>query len=306
MELTRFKISHFTEEELRAQDEAYLASLPKPKPTPTVVQQPVPEKLKQPKQSKEEEILHEKWNRLLEMVNKGRLEALKSFLVREGETLGGVDTRIPDWTGEKRATLLQLAVQYGHEDIVQWLLEEARADPTIPVPSLKAGDEQEDSDEGNRSDSDGPRTVTAGSHKTAYNLSRTKPIRDVFRRCAASHPDWWDWFGAARVPSALSQDMENERDEKKKVRRKGLKDRVKEREAKEREKQKDRPKTPPPVETKPTARENPSSNSTSRRLGGGSGAADGITGLTPEMRAKVERERRARAAEARLKGLHGG
>ncbi|PPQ94660.1 hypothetical protein CVT25_009391 [Psilocybe cyanescens] len=97
--------------------------------------------------------------------------------------------------------------------------------------------------------------------------------------------------GAARVPSALSQEMEEERDEKKK-----------EREAKEKEKEKDRPKTPP-VESKPPV--NPSSNSTSWRLGGGSSAAEEIAGLTPEMRAKVERERRARAAEARLKGLQG-
>ena len=40
-----------------------------------------------------------------------------------------------------------------------------------------------------------------------------------------------------------------------------------------------------------------------RKLGGASGAVEGIMGLTPEMRAKVERERRARAAEARLNGL---
>ncbi|KAH9479650.1 VMS1-like protein [Psilocybe cubensis] len=313
MELTRFKISHYTEEELREQDEAYLASLTKPKPVPTVVQATPPEKPKQrqPKLSKEEEVLREKWNRMLEMAIKGRLEALKSFFAREGEALGGVDARIPEWTGEKRATLLQLAVQYGHEDMVQWLLEEARADPTIPLPSITAGHdsitaghEQENVNVGNKSDdSDLLRSVPVGSQKTAYDLGRTKAIRDVFRRCAALHPDWWDWLGAAHVPSALSHDMEHERDEKKKAKRKGLKDRVKEREAKEREKQKDRPITPPVVETKPTVREIVDSNSTSRRLGGGSGAAQGITGLTPEMRAKVERERRARAAEARLKGL---
>lgn len=34
LELTRVKVSHLTEEALRAQDEAYLASLPKPKPKP--------------------------------------------------------------------------------------------------------------------------------------------------------------------------------------------------------------------------------------------------------------------------------
>ncbi|KAF8159800.1 hypothetical protein B0H34DRAFT_704885 [Crassisporium funariophilum] len=300
-ELTRPKISHFTEEALRAQDDAYLASLPKPKPAPTIAQAE-PEKPKQPKLSKEEEVFREKWNRLLEMVIKGRLEPLKAFLERESGTIGGVDAQIPEWTGERRATILQLAVQSGHEDVIRWLIEEARADPTIPVPLLKAG-EVEDADEGHKSDaSDAAHAVPRGSRQTAYNLARSKPVRDIFRRCAAAHPDWWDWLGAARVPSALSQEMEEERDEKKKVRRKGLKDRVKEREAREKEKEKERPKTPPV--TKAVIREAPiQANSTSRRLGGGSGAVDGVAGLTPDMRARVEREQRARAAEARMKAL---
>jgi len=192
---------------------------------------------------------------------------------------------------------LQVAVQNSHEDVTRWLLEEARADPTIPVPLFKLG-EVIDEDEGHKSDTSIP--IQKGSRRTAYDLARTKSIRDIFRRCAASHPDWWDWFGAARVPSALSQEMEEGREEKKKVRRKGLKDRVKEREAREKEKEKERPKTPPvPVEAIVAVKE--VSNTTSRRLGGVAGAGDGVAGLTPEMKARVEREQRARAAEARLK-----
>ena len=297
-ELTRPKISHFTEEDLRLQDDAYLASLPKARPAPTILQ-PEPEKPKQPKLSKDEEILREKWDRLLEMVVKGRLDPLKAFLERESSTIGGVDAQIPEWTGERRMTILQIAVQNGHEDVTRWLLEENRADPTIPIPLLKPG-EVVDEDEGHRSDASVP--IQRGSRRTAYDLARTKPIRDIFRRCAASHPDWWDWFGAARVPSALSQEVEEEREEKKKVRRKVLKDRVKEREAREKEKEKERPKTPPvPVEVNVAVKE--VSNTTARRLGGVTGAGDGVAGLTPEMKARVEREQRARAAEARLKRL---
>ena len=296
-ELTRPRVSHFTEEDLRAQDDAYLASLPKPRPAPTIIH-PEPEKPKQPKLSKEEEILREKWDRLLEMVVKGRLDPLKAFLDRECSTIGGVDAPIPEWTGERRATILQIAVQNGHEDVTRWLLEESHADPTIPVPLLKPG-EVVDEDEGHKSDSSVP--VQKGSRRSAYDLARTKAIRDIFRRCAASHPDWWDWFGAARVPSALSQEMEEEREEKKKVRRKGLKDRVKDREAREKDKEKEQcPKTPP-VEVKMTIKE--VSNTASRRLGGVSGSDVGVAGLTPEMKARVEREQRARAAEARLKRL---
>ncbi|KAJ6581211.1 hypothetical protein B0H19DRAFT_1114230 [Mycena capillaripes] len=290
LELTRAKISHLTEDALRAQDEAYLASLPKPKPIP-VAATPAPEKPKPVKPSKEEETLREKWSRLLEMVSKGRLDPLKTFWEREGDNLGGVDVTIPDWADEKRATLLQVAAHAGHEDVTSWLLETLHADPTVDVPLPKAGD-PEDNDSGDASDSPKP---PKGSRRTAYDLARTRAVRDVFRRCAGAHPDWWDWFGVARVPSALSKEMEEEREEKKKVRRKGLKDKVKEREGKA------KPAEPEPA---PAALEAKVQNPTGpRKLGGASGAAEGIAGLTLEMRARVERERRARAAEARINGM---
>ena len=292
-----------TEDALRAQDEAHLASLPKARPPPAPVAPIVPEKPKQPKLSKEEELLREKWSRLLEMIHKGRLEPLKAFWDRENAALGGnIDTPVPEWTGERWATLLQVATHAGHEDVTQWLLEEARVDPTIPLPS-KSGQVDVDGDVEDGGDtSDSPRKVTiATGRRTAYDLARTKPLRDVFRRCAAAHPEWWDWLGSARVPSALSKEMEEEQEEKKKVRRKGLKERVREREAKDRERETERPKTPPV--TIQTKEERKPSSLVANRLGGNSGAADAVMGLTPEMRAKVERERRARAAEARMKLL---
>ncbi|TFK74918.1 hypothetical protein BDN72DRAFT_758896 [Pluteus cervinus] len=295
-ELTRVKVSHFTEEELKEQDDAYIASLPKPRP---VISQSQPAEVEKPKPktiSKEEEILREKWSRLLEMVTKGRLEPLTQFWEREGAELGGVDVRIPDWTGERRATLLQVASASGQEAVTQWLLEEARANPTIPVPDPKAGDV--DFDEAGHGP-DAEKSHPKGVRRAAYDLARIKGVRDVFRRCAGTHPDWWDWFGAGRVPSALSKEMEDGRDEKKKVRRKGLKDRVREREAKEREKDESYLEEEPnePV-VHPLLKQE---SRASQKLGGNSGSTNGIAGLTPEMRARVERERRARAAEARVK-----
>ncbi|THU91511.1 hypothetical protein K435DRAFT_780677 [Dendrothele bispora CBS 962.96] len=302
LELTKAKVSHLTEEALRAQDEAYLASLPKPKPPPSATPAPPPaqDKPKPVKLTKEEELLREKWSRLLEMVNKGRLEPLKAFWERESENLGGADVRIPDWTGERRTTLLQVAAFAGHEEVVEWLLEEQKADPTIVAPKFAAAVEEEtDGAEDVADTNDGSSRRQVGH--TAYELSKTRPVRDVFRRCAAVHPDWWDWFGAARVPSVLNREMEekrDERDEKKKARRKGLKDKVKEREAKEKEKASQFVEEPPVSATLPVSK--PSSGP--QKLGGGSGDSGGLAGLTPEMRAKIERERRARAAEARLKG----
>ena len=270
LELIRVKVTHFTEAELRAQDEAYLASLPRPKPPPAPPK-PEPEKAKPkvPKLTKEEEAFREKWSRLLDMVAKGRLEVLRTFWEREGESLGGVNATIPEWTGDRRASLLQVAAQSGHEGVTQWMLEELRADPTM-------------------------QTRGEGARRTAYELAGTKDVRDVFRRCAGAHGDWWDWFGAGRVPSALNREMEDERDEKRKARRKGLKDKIREREravvvVEE---------LPPAPAPEPLVK--PAENPFARRLGGTSGGADGTAGLSAEMRARVERERRARAAEARL------
>jgi hypothetical protein len=231
------------------------------------------------------------------MVTKGRLDALKSLLVRESAALGGVDAAVPDWTGYRHATILQIAVMHGHEGVVQWLLEEARADPTIPLPSQRTANG--DGDGGDNSEVLSSNVdlagVSRGARRTAYDLAKTKVIRDVFRRAAAAHPDLWDWFGAGHVPSALSQSMEGEQEEKKKVRRKGLKDRIKERQAKGDE----TAEGPQTVEEEPVV-EPVASSSSSQRLGGTSGAVESVYGLTPETRAKVERERRARAAEARL------
>ena len=279
---------------MREQDEAYLASLPKPKPKPlpTVIEKV--EKVKLPMLSKEEEALRERWSRLLEMVHKGRLDALKYFLDRESSSMGGIDAQIPEWTGEKQATIFQIAVALGHEEMTRWFLEEARVDPTIPVPFRKAADGEDTNNYNSEVEAAG--VTSKGGRRTAYDLATKKSIRDIFRRAAAAHPEWWDWFGAARVPSALSQDMEEDREAKQKAKRKVLKDRIKERQARENEREKEPPQVHEVEEFVA-----PVENATSRRLGGSSGATDGVAGLTPEMRAKVERERRARAAEARMK-----
>jgi hypothetical protein len=297
LELTRVKTSHFTEEALKEQDEAYLASLPKPKPKPQI---PVPTsvaiKEKEPRLSKEEELLRDKWARLLDMIVHGRLDAFKDFWEREGDGLGGIDARIPPWTGAKVATLLQYATQTGQEDITEWLLNVQHADPTIKVPFEAVVTDQ------GPSDGDVETARTTRPQRTAYDLAASRAVRDVFRRSAGAHPEWWDWLGAGRVPSTLSQEKEEEREEKKKVRRKGLKDKIKERESREKEHASqveevaDVP-VPEPPRLEP--------HNGPRKLGGSSGSADAIAGLTPEMRAKVERERRARAAEARLKMLSG-
>lgn len=293
-----------TEDALRAQDEAYLASLPKPKPKPIPAppQEPVKVKDLPPKLTPEEERLREKWSRLIDLISRGKVDPLKSFWTREEPTFGGIDVRIPDWAEGKGGTLLQLAAQAGQEEATRWLLEEAHADPTVDVPIdhiqiIPPNGEQSD-DEDQRS--------PAGSRRTAYDIASTRAVRNVFRRSAALYPDRWDWLGGetgARVPSVLTKEMEEGRDEKKKVRRKGLKDKIKEREAKENARGVSRSPSPAPEPPRQAVRETASAGP--RKLGGASGSTEGVTGLTPDMRARIERERRARAAEARMAALSG-
>lgn len=291
-ELTHVKVSHFTEENLREQDEAYLASLPKPKPVPAPVKA-TPLRPAVLKLSKEEEIRREKWSRLEDMAIRGRVEAFKDLWQREGESLGGINTPL----AERDLNLLHICARAGQEEMTQFLLEELHADPTLPI-----GETDHAEDDAAMSDaSDAPPPVPAGLSRVAYDLARSKGVRNVFRRCAWAHPEWWDWLGAARIPSILSPKMEEEREERRKSRRKGLKDRIRERQAnQERSPLPPEPehKLPPSIVVRKAAdKDGP------RRLGGSTAGEDSLAGLNTDMRAKIERERRARAAEARLKAL---
>lgn len=238
------------------------------------------------------------------MISRNRLEALKSFWDKESATLGGVNALIPEYVREevdgpmrRAGTLLQAAAAEGSEDTVKWLLEEKDADPTVPVSLLSTHEDAKDSVEDAKSEEgeEEQLPLNPGAKRVAYDLARTKTVRDIFRRCAATYPDKWDWLGAARVPSGLSKEMEEEREEKKKVRRKGLKEKVKEREREMAAKKVEEPEPEPVLRPKQENLTGP------RKLGGTAGAVEAIAGLTPEMRARVERERRARAAEARFR-----
>jgi Ankyrin repeat len=240
-------------------------------------------------------MLLEHWQRLTEMISKSRVDVLKAFWEKEGQKLGGqsgIDVRVPELVPTTAGqTMLHIASEAGQEEIVRWLLEERKADPTIDVSlnsNLRAIEEDGVEDERKKG-------------KTAYEVASSREVRNVFRRCAGDYPNWWDWLGAGRVPSVLNQQMEEQREEKKKVRRKGLKDKIKERESKTidlpaEESQPAKEEVAPKKEVNVTG---------PRRLGGSGGDSGSIAGLTPEMRARVERERRARAAEARIKTLAG-
>jgi len=275
------------------------------------------------------------------MIRKGRLESLKTqwepihsaseqnlaslvplSSVQESYQPPLVDTRLPWWVQEEDGvgvggTLLQVATAAGQEAVVRWLLVDQHADPTIPVPrstlmhaptptNSTTPATSEDEDEASH-----PRRP-AGGMRTAYGLASKKNVRNVFRRAAYTNPDWWDWLGDAHVSSVLSPEMEEAEQRKKGARRKGLKERMKEREdAKkaEQERQEERLAVASgrAIPVPPAGNQ----NKTGPQRLGGPGPASGsgvmtLDAMSPEMRARIERERRARAAEARLRNLGGG
>lgn len=309
VELTRVKVSHLSEDALRELEESQLASLPKPKSS--IPKAPIPEKPAKEKPvalSKEEEALRDRWRRLIDMVAKGRIDPLKSFWERNSDSFTA-NTVIPEWAQAQEtrglSTLLQVASAAGQEAVTRWLLEDQRADPTIPIPS---GASAMSSLPAAASDSESEAPRPAGSARKAYHVAANRSTRNVFRRAAYVHPDWYDWKEDACVPSVLSPEMEGERDKKKSTRRANLRDKLRERERAREEQARAEELAAKEAEAKrkqAEAQAKLNAPSTGpQRLGGagGSTGTNGLAGLTPEMRAKIERERRARAAEARLAG----
>ncbi|KAK0546655.1 hypothetical protein OC846_001372 [Tilletia horrida] len=228
---------------------------------------------------------------------------------KEGEP---VPTSVP-------STLLQLAAESGAEEIVQYLLIERRADPTLAIlPLYRRRSVAPSTSESSPAAS----AAAPPPHRTAYDLCPSRPTRDIFRRLMADQPDWYDWAGmgpgGARVPSGLTNEMEEKRDGKQKERRNLLREKARAREAAAASSSQNQQKAAAPSEpvAEVQASTPPPSSNVANRLGGGGGsgpkntapsalrqAVDQQAGVTPEMRARIEREKRARAAEARMKGL---
>lgn len=368
-ELTRVKVRHETEEEMQRRDAEYKAQLEgsarerqerkeKARRELQAKQAQIKEaKPKVPVLDEEEKRARERFARLVEMIKKGRLEAMVSHLQKhEPELLrsqeaGGepddadeasllarkrINGALPTWWRVEDArsksvllppsdkpvdlstvptassqlvpsTMLHLAAESGHEAIVSYLLHDRRADPTLAIAPPPRFDASQDALGEGEASGTFPR-------RTAYDVCSSKAARDVFRRMSATHPDLCDWKEGARVPSALTDEMvaSNEK-------RSALKERARMREAEEQRKEAEAHEKEQEANIKEEeARKRQlqaslPSSAVKNRLGGSSAAPaslikkrDDAAGLTPEMKARIEREKRARAAEARMKALQGG
>ncbi|KAF3765128.1 hypothetical protein M406DRAFT_41759 [Cryphonectria parasitica EP155] len=228
-----------------------------------------PAKPAPPKLTEEEETALLHTQQLQALIRRSKLPALLSYLKTNGLTPAFCFQ--PADANHHAPTPLHLAAAQNSAPLVVGLLTRGGADPTLP-------------------NKDG---------KMAFELAGERGTRDAFR--VARHElgeEAWDW-DAARVPAAMKREDVEKREERER----------KDADRKEAERRK--------AEEERLRHEGPKVSDIGKRKGGsvlGAGAdksaeekrQEEVRGLTPEQKMRLERERRARAAEERLRRMQGG
>jgi hypothetical protein len=268
VELTRVKVSQVDEAALAA-----AAAAEREKEEASKIASLVSKKVAPPRLSEEEETATMHTTQLQTLIKRSKAPALLNYI--QSNSLSPDFVFFPPAANHHSPTLLHLAASSSSPALVTTLLVKANADPTLK-------------------NEDG---------KTAFEIAGDRATRDAFR--LARHTlgeEKWDWvagnIGSALSPADIAKRAEEEKEEKaaenkkEAERRKGEVERLKKEEhGREEEK----------VERK---------LGKGRSLGvlesvqkkGAERREEESRGMTPEMRARLERERRARAAEARMGG----
>ena len=223
-----------------------------------------------PKPSKEEEEASLHTSQIQAFIRRSKAPALLSYISTNSLSPNYPFHPPSTHANHHAPTPLHLASSSNSPAVVLALLTKASADPTL----------------------------RNGEGKSAFDLAGDRSTRDAFRVARSELGEVkWDW-SSAHIPPAISKAEAEQRDAREKAenekaeaeRRKGEAERLR----------KEGPKVETIVgkkggkvlgEVKKTAEE--------RR-------EEDARGLAPEMRMRVERERRARAAEERLKRMGGG
>lgn len=267
VELTRVKVSQVDEAALAA------AAAEQEKQEATKASHAVPKKAAPSKLSEEEEAATMHTVQLQTLIKKSKAPALLNYI--QSNSLSPDFAFFPPAANHHSPTPLHLAASSSSPALVTTLLVKANADPTIK-------------------NEDG---------KTAFDIAGDRATRDAVRLARHTLGEAkWDWeagnIGTALSPEEIAKRIEEEKkekaveDQKEAKRRKGEVEKLK-REEENRETQK--------IEGK---------LGKGRSLGilesvakkGNERREEEARGMTAEMRARLERERRARAAEARMGG----
>lgn len=274
IELTRVKVKVVDEEALAkakaaeqtAKDAAREAEAKKKE-----LQNPV-----KTKEDEEEEMKELHTQQITALIKRSRLPALLQYL--QSNELDANFRFFPVEAHHHAPTPLHLASSLNAPVIVTGLMAKAKADPT----------------------------QLNGDGRPAYDLAGNRPTRDAFRlarwKLDESEVGTWDWE-ASHIPEPLSEEQVKQRSEDETAEEKRA-------EEARRKAETERLKLEGP---KVDDKVNLGKEAQRRRLAalGAAGKTaedkrkEEMKGLTPEMRMKLERERRARAAEERFKKMQG-
>lgn len=253
-------------------DEAALAALNSPQSNTRLMPPSTTKPSKPPKPSKEDEAATLHTSQIVSIIKRLKIPALLNYF--KTNDIAPNFTFFPP--NHRTPTALHLAASLNAAPIVIALLTKAGADPTVMNDDAHA----------------------------PFSLAGDRATRDAFRLARSELGESaWNWEKAG-VPSALTKSELEQREKREKSekaaenkveteRRKMETDRLRreseEVEAKEREKRMGKGRTvgAMPVKTGAEKRE------------------EEMRGLTPEAKARMDRERRARAAEERMKRLQG-
>ncbi|KAI8992233.1 hypothetical protein BDB01DRAFT_717360 [Pilobolus umbonatus] len=152
-------------------------------------------------------------------------------------------------------------------------------------------------------------TIISEAGKTAYEVSKDKDTRNAFRRCMHDMPHKWRWLEEGRVPSPLSKAQEEEllKKEKKKMEKEAAMkrslemERLKMEREMEKQEEEERRKEEEAKLAKLNAERMRRHQLPIAQALGGRTSNTNMANMTPEARIRLEREKRARAAEERLK-----
>lgn len=225
-----------------------------------------------PKISKEDEAAMLHTSQIQALIRRSKVPALLSYI--SNNSIPPLFTFYPSDSSQnfRSPTPLHLAASSNSPTIVTALLTRANADPTI----------------------------VSGEGKTPFDLAGDRATRDAFR--VARHElgeSKWNW-DAAHVPPPISKSEADSRIERE---RKA----AEEAEANRRKLEMERLKR---EEAANTAASQKAKKTSGRTLGAVEKTAaekreEEMRGMTPEMRMRLERERRARAAEERIRKMKG-
>ena len=235
-------------------------------PKPKTDSKPAP-----PKLTEEEETAIFHTTQIQALIRRSKLPAVLTYLTTNKLSPDFLFQPADSQQNHHAPTALHLAASQNSAPLVTGLLTRAKADPTLP----------------------------SSEAKTPFDLAGDRATRDAFRVARAELGEAaWDW-DAARVPAALKREEAEQRAERE---RKAL-----EREEELRRKaEEERLKVEGPRVDDDAQRKRKGGG---QLLGGGppktaeERRSEEARGLTAEQRVRLERERRARAAEERLRRL---